>query len=233
MNPLGPLESTGDLRQFLAQTSPTVPVWQFVLAFLATAVLCYLLAVVYRRFGHSLSNRGSFARNFVMIGTTTMLIISIVKSSLALSLGLVGALSIVRFRTAIKEPEELGYLFMTIAIGLGFGANQWLITLTAFALIVGLMWARHLMTRHETESNLYLTVREDQARPDSLEAITRVLEENSAGLDLKRFDQRDSTLEVSYRISFGDFAQLDRAKRALSTHSPSIAVSFVDNEAVL
>ena len=51
-------------------------------------------------------------------------VILIVKSSLALSLGLVGALSIVRFRTPIKEPEELIYLFLAIAIGLGFGAGQ-------------------------------------------------------------------------------------------------------------
>ena len=48
-----------------------------------------------------------------------MLIITVVKTSLALSLGLVGALSIVRFRSAIKDPEELLYLFFSIAIGIG------------------------------------------------------------------------------------------------------------------
>ena len=53
------------------------------------------------------------------------------KSSLALSLGLVGALSIVRFRTPIKEPEELAYLFISIAMGLGLGANQILATVVA------------------------------------------------------------------------------------------------------
>ena len=58
-----------------------------------------------------------------------MVMITIVKSSLALSLGLVGALSIVRFRTAIKEPEELSYAFLSIAIGLGLGADQRLTTL--------------------------------------------------------------------------------------------------------
>ena len=58
-----------------------------------------------------------------------ILIISIVKSSLALSLGLVGALSIVRFRAAIKEPEELVYLFFVISIGLSNGANQFLLSI--------------------------------------------------------------------------------------------------------
>ena len=53
------------------------------------------------------SDRSLFSKNFIFISLTTMLIITIIKSSLALSLGLVGALSIIRFRTAIKEPEEL------------------------------------------------------------------------------------------------------------------------------
>ncbi|MCW5556509.1 MAG: DUF4956 domain-containing protein [Verrucomicrobiae bacterium] len=54
-------------------------------------------------------------------------------------LGLVGALSIIRFRAAIKEPEELSYLFICIAIGLGLGAQQTIITVIAFALLVGIL----------------------------------------------------------------------------------------------
>ena len=65
----------------------------------------------------------------------TFLVILIVKSSLALSLGLVGALSIVRFRTPIKEPEELIYLFLAIALGLGYGASP-IIPTTSIAIII-------------------------------------------------------------------------------------------------
>ena len=62
--------------------------------------------------------------SFSIVAMSTVLIISVVKSSLALSLGLVGALSIVRFRTPIKDPEELGYLFFLIGSGLAAGAEQ-------------------------------------------------------------------------------------------------------------
>tara|TARA_B100000470_G_C19572660_1_gene294192 strand:+ start:109 stop:600 length:492 start_codon:yes stop_codon:yes gene_type:complete len=67
----------------------------------------------------------------------------IVKNSLALSLGLVGALSIVRFRAAIKEPEELVYLFLIIAAGLGCGAGQLQITIVGiiFSLIIIYVYA--------------------------------------------------------------------------------------------
>lgn len=84
---------------------------------------------LYLRYGRSLNNREYFGNIFMLLSVTTCTVIIIVKYSLALSLGLVGALSIVRFRAAIKEPEELVYLFLVIALGLSFGANQFLIGL--------------------------------------------------------------------------------------------------------
>ena len=85
----------------------------------------------------------------------------IVKSSLALSLGLVGALSIVRFRAAIKEPEELVYLFLIIAIGLGCGANQLIITFVGiiFALILIMIYsAYYKKSRKDIEQTINLGV---------------------------------------------------------------------------
>ena len=106
-------------EEFLTTQSVKVPVGGLAFNLLLAAVLSLILGFVYARYGNSLSNRRAFARNFILVTMTTMLIITVVKSSLALSLGLVGALSIVRFRAAIKEPEELSYMFLAIAIGLG------------------------------------------------------------------------------------------------------------------
>ena len=112
----------------------------FIVNLLATLILCFVLRHLYIKFSSSLSNKDEFSKNFVILGITTCIVITIVKSSLALSLGLVGALSIVRFRAAIKEPEELVYLFLTITIGLGNGAGQLKVTLVgliiAFFIII-------------------------------------------------------------------------------------------------
>ena len=108
----------------------------FLINILITIILAYLIGLVYSKYGNSLSNRKKLTQTFVLISITVMLVISIVKSSLALSLGLVGALSIVRFRTAIKEPEELVYFFVAIAIGLGMGADQRIVTLTGATIII-------------------------------------------------------------------------------------------------
>ena len=109
----------------------------FVTNLILTLILCFILRYVYIKFSTTLSNKYEFSKNFVILGLTTCIVITIVKSSLALSLGLVGALSIVRFRAAIKEPEELIYLFLVIAIGLGNGAGQ--ITITSVGVLLSIL----------------------------------------------------------------------------------------------
>ena len=102
----------------------------------AFCVLCsFILKIIYENKSTSLSGKFHIGIVIPILAQITFFIILIVKSSLALSLGLIGALSIVRFRTPIKEPEELVYLFFSIAIGIGFGAGQTLITSIIFILI--------------------------------------------------------------------------------------------------
>jgi hypothetical protein len=91
---------------------------------IVAGLLSLYLRWVYRCCGASASDAESITRIFPLLTIVTTGVIIVVKSSLALSLGLVGALSIVRFRAAIKEPEELVYLFLCIAVGLSLGADQ-------------------------------------------------------------------------------------------------------------
>lgn len=111
-----------------------------IIVILISLFLCILtsliLKYVYEKKSSSLTGKHHVGSIIPLLAVTTFLVISVVKSSLALSLGLVGALSVIRFRTPIKEPEELVYLFLSIAIGLGFGANQILITVVTFVVII-------------------------------------------------------------------------------------------------
>lgn len=83
-----------------------------------------LITYSYRYSSQSIYGGNQIMSSLIPLSLSICVIITIVKSSLALSLGLVGALSIVRFRTPIKDPEDLVYLFVSIVSGLGFGANQ-------------------------------------------------------------------------------------------------------------
>ncbi len=134
-----------DLNFFINQNIQ-IDLPNFVIALICAALLSFLVQLFYIKYSSTLSNRKEFSKNFVILGVTTCIVIMIVKSSLALSLGLVGALSIVRFRAAIKEPEELVYLFLIIAIGLGCGANQLIITTVGifFSLLIIMIYSGYI-----------------------------------------------------------------------------------------
>ncbi len=123
-----------DLSNYFT-TNININLPDFILNLIVVGLLCYLIKILYIKFSTTLSNREEFSKIFILLGITTCIVITIVKNSLALSLGLVGALSIVRFRAAIKEPEELVYLFLIIATGLGGGAGQ--IKITVAGMIIG------------------------------------------------------------------------------------------------
>jgi hypothetical protein len=219
-------------KDFLTNSSVQVDLSSFAINVALAALLAWILGRVYVRYGDSLSNRAHFARNFVLIATTTLLIISIVKSSLALSLGLVGALSIVRFRAAIKEPEELAYLFLNIAIGLGLGADQRLVTLVAFAAIVALIALRRVGKQGPASENLYLTINSHQPEKLPLDGAVDILRRHCTGVDLKRFDESAEALEASFRVEFADFARLQAAKQELLAANRDVKVTFLDVQGV-
>jgi hypothetical protein len=220
-------------QEFLTTQSVQVPVSGFLLNLFFVAALTFILSRVYVRYGAALSNRRLFARNFMLIAMTTTLIITIVKSSLALSLGLVGALSIVRFRAAIKEPEELSYLFLAIGIGLGFGADQRLITLAAFPVIVAVIVIKnysHGLTDHQ---HLYLSVSSSHPQKIRLEQLVETLRKHSLAVNLKRFDETKEELEASFLVEFDDFERLKETKAELRKLDDSVKVTFLDNKGVL
>jgi len=212
---------------FLTTQSAQIPLNEFILNLVLTALLAFILGRVYIKFGSALSNREMFARNFVVLAMTTMLIISIVKSSLALSLGLVGALSIIRFRAAIKEPEELNYLFLAISLGLGFGAGQTLLTGVAFGVIIGVIALKHLVRRNGQKPNFFLTV--SSADPQvNLPKILSVLTAHASGSLLTRFDETSEALEASFRVQFDSLDKLEACNAQLRALTNSIRVSYME-----
>ncbi len=212
---------------YLKEAVIDVPLPAFILDIVLAAIFGYLLGRLYIRCGRSLSNRREFAFNFPLLVVTTMLVISIVKSSLALSLGLVGALSIVRFRSAVKEPEELIYLFLAIAIGLGLGGNQRVITICAFFLIAAIILIGN-RSRDKATPSLHLTI--TGPREIDLDQVMNSLRPHCTDLHLLRLDETDAELEAALYISFASVEQLSAARSSLKGLGTSLNVSFLDTQ---
>jgi len=221
---------TQSFQDFLLNNSVEVNLPAFAVDLVLALVLSLLLSQIYKRFGESLSNRVSFSRNFVMITMTTMIIITIVKSSLALSLGLVGALSIVRFRTAIKEPEELAYMFLCIALGLGLGAGQRVLTLIGFAFMVPPIVLRGWIHQGFSRQGLYLTVSDKKSNKSEkmLEKVTSLLSKYCRYVNLRRLDESKGGYEMAFEVECPNVDSLMKLKTALRKESPSAEVMFID-----
>jgi len=108
----------------------------------------------YIKYSVSLTGKHHVGVVIPILASIVFLVIMVVKSSLALSLGLVGALSIVRFRTPIKEPEELIYLFLSISIGLGYAAGHTFLT-TALSMSILVMIYIWLSNKNVGKTNEY------------------------------------------------------------------------------
>tara|TARA_B100000965_G_C19559352_1_gene743758 strand:- start:536 stop:1234 length:699 start_codon:yes stop_codon:yes gene_type:complete len=113
--------------------SSRLDIFPTLFAFVVCLLISFLVRSFYIKFGNSIAGKLNLGNIIPILSAIVFLVILVVKSSLALSLGLVGALSIVRFRTPIKEPEELVYLFLSIGIGLGCAAGY--VFLTTFIVI--------------------------------------------------------------------------------------------------
>ena len=195
-------------------------------AFIFCLVSALILKWTYERRSNSLSSKFQFSNIFPILSLVTFLVILIVKSSLALSLGLVGALSIVRFRTPIKEPEDLLYLFLSISIGIGYGALQIVVTAFIFLSIIIVIWA--VIGRQKGQlTNDYNLIIENKNYEDyikkqeelleSLKQITKMIEvikiekttDNSAYVMIKIFldspDQVKKLTEI-FNNDFKDFS---------------------------
>ena len=190
------------------------------------------LAWFYTEYGRSLSNRAKFAQTLPVLALTTVLVISVVKSSLALSLGLVGALSIVRFRTAIKEPEELIYLFIAISIGLGLGADQRLPTVLSIAVVLGYLFLRTVVTPRGGKNNLYFSM-QDPSAEHSFDQINNLLLKHADSADLRRLDQNASGLQATYLIACPSDKELALLLDELRSQFPGSEFSFVEQDNVL
>ena len=220
------------LRELFLNPTSIASLPKLVLSLGLAALLGLLLGEAYVRFGHSLSNRRAFARNFLMLTVTTTLIISIVRSSLALSLGLVGALSIVRFRAAITEPEELAFLFLAISTGLGLGAGQPIITVTALVVIIGLIAIRTRINPRPDEPNLYLTIASPAAATLDANQIMEALSAEGARASLKRFDRSPEQFEAAFVVDFKEVANLERFTQRLRALSPQVKVSCLEHSGI-
>lgn len=221
------------LNQFTIESGETFSLVNYVINIVLCALLLFILSVVYVKFGRSLSNRNQLSKVLIIVGVTTFIIISIVKSSLALSLGLVGALSIIRFRTAIKEPEELGYFFIAIAIGLGFGANQLVPTVIGAVVLFLIIFLSGRSAAKNLVSQNILVSKATAAGEDRnaiQKSIMGILAENASRTELIRMNLNEKQVDYNFLVVLKGLNSINDITNDLTSLDSKMSISFIDSQ---
>ena len=216
----------------LSSETINISLSSFVFSIILSSLLSFILSKFYKYQSNVISNPDSLAKVFPILSISTTIIISVIKSSLALSLGLVGALSIVRFRTPIKEPEELAYIFLCIGIGLATGADQYLAACIGLGLTIFFIY---LFNRISKSKNNTKTIRLNINGINSSEInnLINIVSRNSLtvffhNMTISNFEENNST-NISLSIIPENFSDIQKLSNILTDSFPNINLTVIEN----
>ena len=150
------VKADSGLSQYFAEQFANLTPMKMVIALLMGFVVGVIIAFVYKKCYRGVLYSPSFAMTLVMLTLITTPVVMCIKSDIALSMGMVGALSIVRFRTAVKDPMDTAYMFWALTMGILLGAELYVI---ALVVVLGISVVLFLMTFVKfTSPNAYLLV---------------------------------------------------------------------------
>ena len=184
------------LKSSFLEKISTFSALDMVLALGMAFVLGLFIYFVYKKTFNGVMYSANFGLSLIAICMITSVVILTISSNVILSLGMVGALSIVRFRTAIKEPMDIAFLFWTIAMGIVVGAG--LIPLAVFgSVVIGLVLM--LFANHKTSDTPFILVvncSDDQSEQE----ITRYMLENTKKYTLKSKSITKENAEITFEV---------------------------------
>ena len=171
------VKADSGLSQYFAEQFANLTPMKMVIALLMGFVVGVIIAFVYRKCYRGVLYSPSFAMTLVMLTLITTPVVMCIKSDIALSMGMVGALSIVRFRTAVKDPMDTAYMFWALTMGILLGAELYVIALVA---VLGISVVLFLMTFVKfTTPNAYLLVLhyDEEAEYDINQQLRRMVKQ--------------------------------------------------------
>jgi len=202
------IEILGDLLaapQHLGSLTGSQVLLNMTVAFICGAVIF----IIYRYFNKSVVYSVRFNMLIVMVCVITSLIIITIGTNLVLTLGMVGALSIVRFRAAVKDPLDAGFLFWGVAAGLTAGAQLYSVALigTGFIAVVYIV-----LTLVRLEKRSYLLI--VRYAPEAESTVDGLLKAVNGSIQNKTLAQGYSEATAEVRVRRGDVSFADKMKKA-------------------
>ena len=200
-----------------ASSSQSLSLQHVISAMLLSFVLCSVIAKLYQLTFQSLSYSRSFVHTLILGGMIVCMVMMSMGDSLARGIGVLGALSLIRFRTVVRDPRDMMFLFATLGLGIACGAGMFAVAVTGCLLlssvVVLLHWAPFAThRRYEAMLRFLVEANDDTARED----VDKVLSECCSAYMLiaMREAVQGDLLEYSYQVRLVDPSyQVDLVKK--------------------
>lgn len=199
-----------------------------VLLLLYTAVL----QLLFKHFALVASNRRLFASQFMYYSVSIFLIITTIKSSLALSLGLVGALSIIRFRTAIKEPEQIIFLLALTAIAISLAAEQFILSTLAVLVFSVIAILRHRTGKQQWVHQDFLVLEFHHNDKVSAQKIVEQVVEMKEIESLNHYSNDKGSYRLVFRMEDAEVKLIPRIEDVLQSQAATDPIVRLTQSAV-
>jgi len=177
-------------------TDQVLSIEQIIFIIFAVFLLSLVILFVYKRTYQTTVYNKSLAVSIPVIAMIIAVIIISVSSNIILSLGMVGALSIVRFRTAIKNPFDTVFVFWAVGLGVTAGAGLLTVAVTSTIMIAAAIFM--LLAMEVFVQSYYLIIRSDNC--DNEEAILESVKEIYGKYSLRNKTVRNNTLDVTLEV---------------------------------
>jgi uncharacterized membrane protein YhiD involved in acid resistance len=181
------------------QFTGTLSIDEMVLSLITAFIIGLMIVFVYRKTYTGVVYSKSFSLCIIILAMVTALIIRTVNSNLALSLGMVGALSIVRFRTAVKEPVDTGFMFWGISAGIMAGTGMYLIAVIA-SLALGLLYFVGYLMGFKVRSQYLLVLKYNLNCEDEIKRLLKKLPKHK----LKSHTITKDLVELTFEVDIKD-----------------------------
>ncbi len=193
---------------------------------LVVALLLSLsIALIYRRTHLSMSYEPTFLSTIVLIAPIVALVMFFIRGDLVLSLGLIGSLSIIRFRTPIKDTRDMIYLFWVIVVGLGCGTENWLMTIVAtvfIAIVASALFLLEFGSPKYTDFLLVVTGHNPSHPQETKDAVLR----HTIGSRIRSHEVKEDLWEIVYELRF-DKQQLSETDQLIKEIKSASSVEKV------
>lgn len=196
---------TSSLSDWFTQQSLSITVSNILLSLVLGMLMGLLIAFVYKRCYRGVLYSPSFAMTLVMLTLITTPVVMAIKSNISLSMGMVGALSIVRFRTAVKDPMDTAYMYWALTMGILLGAELY-VAAVAVALGIAVMIFIMSLVKHKGPDAYLLVLHYDMTRTggDIDAEVMQKLRRLTRGQRLRSKTVTRQSVEMTVEVRTGD-----------------------------